>query len=180
MKLVEEFREYRPVEADLPRPPIEVDTEARLNKREHGGAGPSLRRARDGIKCRRIEPPPREPAKQLRQPPQIHMARGLEQPSEDLEDFSLQAIAGQPQRVQRAMALGQRGPPLRRAASLVKERFVSIIPTLVDQAGIILAVILDETVAVLTAIPIDPLQRHLHIGTHSAARREMPGALQVF
>src|SRR5437667_3331683 len=113
MKLVEEFREYRPVEADLPRPPIEVDTEARLNKREHGGAGPSLRRARDGIKCRRIEPPPREPAKQLRQPPQIHMARGLEQPSEDLEDLSLQAIAGQPQRDQRVVVRPDRAVMVR-------------------------------------------------------------------
>src|SRR6266478_3955539 len=103
MKLVEELREHRPVEADLACPPIEVDTEARLNKREHAGAGPGLRGARDGIKCRRIESAPGEAAKQLRQPPQIHTTRGLEQPPEDLEDLSLQAIAGETQRDHRVV-----------------------------------------------------------------------------
>src|SRR6266853_5121348 len=103
MKLVEEFREHRPVEADLPRPPIEVDTKARLNEREYAGAGPGLRGARDGIKRRRIQSAPREAAKQLRQPPQIHMTRGLEQPPEDLEDLGLQAITGETQRDHRVV-----------------------------------------------------------------------------
>src|SRR5882724_10573946 len=98
MKLVEEFREHRPVEADLPRPPIEVDTKARLNKREHAGAGPGLRGAGHGIKRRRIQSAPGEAAKQLRKPPQIHMTGGLEQPPEDLEDLSLQAIMGETKR----------------------------------------------------------------------------------
>src|SRR4029077_11782688 len=116
MKLVEEFREHRPVEADLARPPIEVDTEARLNKCEDAGAGPGLRRARDGIKCRRIEPAPWEAAKQLRQSPQVHIARSLEQPAEDLEDLGLEAIAGETQRNQcivvrpnRAVVIRHRG-----------------------------------------------------------------------
>src|ERR1700732_3446621 len=104
MKLVEEFREHRPVEADLARPPIEVDTKARLNKREYAPPRPrpGLRGARDGIKCGRIQSAPGEAAKQLRQPPQIHMTRGLEQPPEDLEGLGLPAIASDTQRDHRA------------------------------------------------------------------------------
>src|SRR5215468_518967 len=113
MKLVEEFREHRPVETDLARPPIEVDAEARLNEREYAGAGPGLRGARDRIEGRRIEPAPWEAAKQLRQPPQIHIARSLEQPPEDPEDLGLQAITRQTQRNQRIVMRPNRAVMIR-------------------------------------------------------------------
>src|ERR1700730_11701923 len=113
MKLVEEFREHRPIEADLARPPIEVDTKARLNKREYARTRPGLRGARDGIKCGRIQSAPREAAKQLRQPPQIHMTRGLEQPQEDLEALGLQAIASDTQRDHRVVVRPNRAVMVR-------------------------------------------------------------------
>ena len=49
VQFVEKFREDRAVKADLPRPPIESDAEARLNQGEYC---PGLRDAYDRIDCR--------------------------------------------------------------------------------------------------------------------------------
>src|SRR5260370_35692859 len=47
VQVVEETRQYRPIEPDLIPGLIEAQTEARLQQREHGSACPSLGRASD-------------------------------------------------------------------------------------------------------------------------------------
>src|SRR5215217_2868271 len=56
MQMLEKTGQHRLLEADLAGKVIEFQPEARLNQREHRGAGPGLRRASDRIHRRRGMP----------------------------------------------------------------------------------------------------------------------------
>src|SRR5260370_9012655 len=92
VQVVEETRQYRPIEPDLIPGLIEAQTEARLQQRDYGSACPSLWRASDRVECRRGQLPPGKPAEQLREPPQVHVARGLKEALEDPQDPGFQTI----------------------------------------------------------------------------------------
>src|SRR5438034_1512217 len=98
---VEEFRQPWITQTDLAARSIEFEAERRFQQRERRRAGPCLRCAGDGIEHRPTPPLALETAEQFRQPPQIHVARGVEQALEQMRHRMLQAVAREAERDQR-------------------------------------------------------------------------------
>ena len=90
-------------QADLRSLGIEFEPKRRFQQRERRGAGPGLRRASDRIKRRPAMALAAEAAEQFRQPPQVHIGRGVEQALEDVLDRMHQTVARQPERDQRVV-----------------------------------------------------------------------------
>src|SRR5260370_27739785 len=103
VQVVEETGQSRRIEPDLIPGLTEAQTEARLHQRESGSACPSLGRASDRVECRRGQLPPGKPAEQLREPPQVHVARGLKEAPEDPQDPGFQTITGETEGKHRAV-----------------------------------------------------------------------------
>ena len=80
---------------------IEFEAERRFQQAERRRAGPGLRRAGDGIEHRSAPPFALESAEQFRQPPQVHVAGGIEQGLEQMRHRMLQAVAREAERDQR-------------------------------------------------------------------------------
>src|SRR6476620_448388 len=89
---VEEVRQVRIAQTDLAASCIEFETEGCFQQAERRRAGPGLWRASDRIKHRSTPPFATESAKQFRQPPQVHVAGGVEQTPEQMRHRMLEAV----------------------------------------------------------------------------------------
>src|SRR5579875_1709250 len=89
MQLVKKLGQHRSLEADLRGALLEVEAKTGLHQGKNRRARPGLRRAGHRVEGRGDQAPPRKTAEQLRQSPQIHIPRRLEQTLEDLEHARL-------------------------------------------------------------------------------------------
>ena len=91
--LVEERRQARVAQANFAALCVEFETECGFQQRERRRACPGLRRASHRVQRRAAAPFTLKPAEQFGQPPQIHIAGGVEQALEHMFDRMLQSVA---------------------------------------------------------------------------------------
>src|SRR5204862_5303721 len=96
--LVQKRRQARIAQTDLAARGIEFEAERCLQHGESRTARPRLRRAGNRIEHRAAPPLAPETAEQFRQPPQIHVARSVEQALEQMRHRMLQAVTAKAQR----------------------------------------------------------------------------------
>src|SRR5262245_40991616 len=99
--LMQEFRQLRIAQADFAARRVKLQAKGCFQHGECRAARPGLRRAGDRIKHGTALALAPEAAEQFGQPPQIHIARGIEHAVEQVGHRVLQAVAGEPKRNQR-------------------------------------------------------------------------------
>src|SRR5437773_11889454 len=94
---INEHRQPRVDEADFSRSGVKLQSKGCFEQSEGRSACPGLWRARDRIQCRSARATPLESAEQLRQAPQVHIARSVEPAFKDPLNLALVSIASKTQ-----------------------------------------------------------------------------------
>src|SRR5467141_171285 len=98
---VKEYWQARVAQPNFAAPCVEFETECGFQQRKRRRARPGLRRASNRVQRRAAASFTLKPAEQFGEPPQIHIARGIEQALEHMFDRMLQPVAREAERYQR-------------------------------------------------------------------------------